>query len=161
MEAASTLTVQQTIQAILSPALMISASGLLMLGLNNRYSAAINRIRLLNDEKRRLIKHQEQTKDFDYIDTIRFESITRQISSLFTRCNLLRRSIFFHYIGISSYLLTSINIGLNFVSAAEIVQSLPLATFFIGLCCSMIGVVVALSEVSLAYKVLQLEVRAE
>ena len=50
---------QQTIQAILTPALMISACGLLLLGLNNRYAIVISRIRMLNDEKRRKLADPE------------------------------------------------------------------------------------------------------
>ena len=44
-----TVTAIQAIQAILAPALGISAVGLLLLGLTNRYSNIVNRIRLLND----------------------------------------------------------------------------------------------------------------
>jgi hypothetical protein len=39
----------EAIQAILAPALGISAVGLLLLGLYNRYSNIINRIRSLNE----------------------------------------------------------------------------------------------------------------
>ena len=46
----------QAIQAILAPALGISAVGLLLLGLSNRYSTIVNRIRLLADEKRRITR---------------------------------------------------------------------------------------------------------
>ena len=51
------VTAIQAIQAILAPALGISAVGLLLLALMNRYSTIVNRIRLLNDEKRRFARH--------------------------------------------------------------------------------------------------------
>lgn len=161
MDPSTTLTAQQTIQAILSPALMISATGLLLLGLNNRYSSQVNRIRLLNDEKRRAIRAQESRNEIDYLETVRLESVVRQISSLFHRSNLLRRSIFFHYIGILLYILTSLIIGLHVIYTGAVIESLPLVIFFIGLSSSMAGVVFAIMEVFAAYKVLQLEVRAE
>ena len=44
----------QIIQAMLAPGLMISACGLLVLGMNNKYSIVVNRIRLLNEERRKL-----------------------------------------------------------------------------------------------------------
>ena len=44
----------QAIQAILAPAIMVSACGLLLLGLLNRYTVIMARIRALNDERRRL-----------------------------------------------------------------------------------------------------------
>jgi len=41
------------IQSMLAPGVMINASGLLLLGMNNKYSAVVSRIRLLNEEKRK------------------------------------------------------------------------------------------------------------
>ena len=43
----------QIIQLMLAPGLMISACGLLLLGMNNKYSLIVNRIRLLNEERRK------------------------------------------------------------------------------------------------------------
>ncbi len=47
----------QLIQGMLAPGLMISACGLLLLGMNNKYSLVVNRIRLLNEEKRKIFHH--------------------------------------------------------------------------------------------------------
>ncbi|MBK8662785.1 MAG: DUF2721 domain-containing protein [Ignavibacteriales bacterium] len=44
------------IQAMLAPGIMISACGLLILGMNNKYSLVVNRIRTLNEEKGNLQK---------------------------------------------------------------------------------------------------------
>jgi len=46
----------EVIQLMLAPGLMISACGLLLLGVNNKYSLVVNRIRLLNDEKRKILE---------------------------------------------------------------------------------------------------------
>ena len=43
----------QAIQAILAPAIMVSACGLLLLGLLNRYTVIMTRIRTLSEERRR------------------------------------------------------------------------------------------------------------
>ena len=51
---AENLSVTQTIQLILAPGVMINACGLLLLGIGNKFSSVLNRIRILNDEKRRL-----------------------------------------------------------------------------------------------------------
>ena len=50
------LTLIQLIQFMLAPAVMISACGLLLLGINNKYSLVVNRIRLLNEERRKFKK---------------------------------------------------------------------------------------------------------
>ncbi|MBK8662836.1 MAG: DUF2721 domain-containing protein [Ignavibacteriales bacterium] len=48
--------VASLIQAMLAPGIMISACGLLILGMNNKYSLVVNRIRTLNEEKRKFAK---------------------------------------------------------------------------------------------------------
>lgn len=45
------ISIVEVIQLMLAPGLMISACGLLLLGMNNKYSLVVNRIRLLNEEK--------------------------------------------------------------------------------------------------------------
>ena len=49
------LLIASVIQAMLAPGIMISACGLLLLGMNNKYSLVVSRIRALADEKRKLI----------------------------------------------------------------------------------------------------------
>ncbi|MCB2203380.1 DUF2721 domain-containing protein [bacterium] len=147
---------QQSIQAILTPALMISACGLLLLGLNNRYAIVINRIRGLNDEKRKKLSDPEGI-DREYVDALRFESVMRQIPSLLTRANYLRRSLIFLWIGVICYLLCSLLLGaalfLNLGAAA-----LAVWVFILGLLAAACGVVFALMDIMLAFRVLKLEV---
>ncbi len=61
-------------QLKLAPGLMISACGLLLLGMNNKYSIVVNRIRVLNDEKRKLLVRIENSETALW-DNVRFESI--------------------------------------------------------------------------------------
>ncbi|MCZ7557637.1 MAG: DUF2721 domain-containing protein [Bacteroidia bacterium] len=147
---------QQAIQAILTPALMISACGLLLLGLNNRYATVVSRIRLLNDEKRRRLADPDGI-DREYVDALRFESVMRQIPSLLTRANYLRRALILLWIGVVSYVLSSLSLGagifLGLHAAAAAVW-----IFMFGLVSAAIGVVFALLDIALAYKVLQWEI---
>jgi hypothetical protein len=62
------------IQAILAPALGISATALLMLSISNRFSLTINRIRLLNEERRRYTIKLADKSDLSYAENIRFSS---------------------------------------------------------------------------------------
>lgn len=147
---------QQTIQAILAPALMISACGLLLLGLNNRYAIVIGRIRMLNDEKRRKLADPEGI-DREYVDALRFESVLQQIPSLMQRANYLRRALLFLWIGVAGYLLSSIMLGVGIffgLSAA----TWAVWIFMVGLLSAAIGVAFALLDIALAYKVLKLEI---
>ena len=74
----------QLIQGMLAPGLMISACGLLLLGMNNKYSLVVNRIRLLNEEKRKIF-HQES---IDESESSRLSNIELQISHLIERISL-------------------------------------------------------------------------
>jgi hypothetical protein len=147
---------QQTIQAILAPALMISACGLLLLGLNNRYAIVIGRIRMLNDEKRRKLADPEGI-DREYVDALRFESVLQQIPSLMQRANYLRRALLFLWIGVFGYLLSSIMLGVGiFFGLSAAIYAVWI--FMIGLVSAAVGVVFALFDIALAYKVLKLEI---
>jgi hypothetical protein len=147
---------QQTIQAILTPALMISACGLLLLGLNNRYAVVVSRIRLLNDEKRRKLADPEAI-DREYVDALRFESLLQQIPALMVRANYLRRSLMFLWVGVCAYLLSSIMLGSGLFLGLN-VASAAVWVFMVGLVSAIVGVAFALLDITLAYRVLKLEV---
>ncbi|MFA6233996.1 MAG: DUF2721 domain-containing protein [Bacteroidota bacterium] len=147
---------QQTIQAILTPALMISACGLLLLGLNNRYAIVVNRIRQLNDEKRRKLIDPEGI-DREYVDALRFESLLRQIPALMTRANYLRRSLMLLWIGVLGYLFSSILLGLGLFFGLEAAE-FAVWIFLLGLVSAVCGVMFALLDITLAYRVLKLEI---
>lgn len=155
MSELSTPAAQQAIQAILAPALMISASGLILLGLNNRFGAVVNRIRTLNDEKRRSLVDPEAI-DREYVDTLRFESVMRQLPSLITRANYLRTSLFSLWVGVMFYLISSLLLGINFFFTARSATE-AVWVFLIGLAAASVGVVFAMMELVLAQKVLRLE----
>ncbi|MBL0175227.1 MAG: DUF2721 domain-containing protein [Ignavibacteria bacterium] len=145
----------QTIQAVLTPALLISACGLLLLGLNNRYAIVVNRVRLLNDEKRRKLVAPE-TIDREYVDAVRFESLMRQIPSLLIRANHLRHALMHLWIGVICYLVTSLSLGASLFLYGGL-ATLAVAIFMAGIIFAVIGVVYALMDISLAQKVLHLE----
>ena len=147
---------QQTIQAILAPALMISASGLLLLVINNRYSTVISRIRMLNDEKRKKLADPEGV-DKDYVDVLRFESVMRQIPSLLTRANHLRRSLILIWLGVLSYILSSLCLGAGLVTDVN-AAAIAVGVFMFGLFSAGGGVMFALFDITLAYKVLKYEI---
>jgi hypothetical protein len=146
----------QTIQAILAPALMISACGLLLLGLNNRYTTVVSRMRLLNDEKRKKLANPDAI-DREYVDMIRFESVMRQIPSLLARATHLRHALIFLWCGVVCYLLSSLCLGVTIFFRANI-AFLAVWIFMIGIGSAVIGVVFALLDIALAHKVLKLEV---
>ncbi len=103
---------------MLAPGLMISACGLLLLGMNNKYSLVVNRIRLLNEERRRYLSKHD--KEFKYEENVRIESLSTQITSLVLRVRLVRNAVFSYSVAVGIFVLTSLFIGINYLSGSLI-----------------------------------------
>ncbi|MGE5399062.1 MAG: DUF2721 domain-containing protein, partial [Ignavibacteriales bacterium] len=107
------VTVTQIIQLMLAPAVMINACGLLILGINNKYSLVVNRIRLLNEEKRHLTL-KAGGRDFTYEENIRLESIAHQLRELVFRVKLVRNAVLSYTAAVALFVMTSLLIAIDF-----------------------------------------------
>ncbi len=155
------LTAIQAIQAILAPALGISAVGLILLGLSNKYTAIIVRIRQLNDEKRKFTQRLIDKNELNFHENTRFMSIRKQTEQLFVRSKLVRNAILSLQTGIGLFVLSSVTIGMSMFVAPEGFKLIPLILFMLGMIVLFIGIVFAAMEVYKAYNVVLLEMRAE
>lgn len=155
------LTAIQAIQAILAPAVGISAVGLLILSLSNRYSTIINRIRLLNDERRKLSKQLGDKGELPYPDNVRFMSITKQREELLLRSRYVRNAILSMQAAVGLFVLSSVFIAFNLFVSTNFLQVLPLLIFIVGMCSVFIGVVFYAMEIYRSFKIILLEVKAE
>jgi hypothetical protein len=149
------------IQSMLAPALGISAVGLLLLGLNNRYSIIINRIRLLNEERRKYIRYLQQHDTLEYADNIRFMSVTNQSRELLVRSRLVRNAILSLQSAIALFVLASVTIGVNLFVAAPAMKIIPLWIFVLAMVGVFLGVIYAAREVYRSYRIVLLEVKAD
>ena len=150
----------QIIQLMLAPGLMISACGLLLLAMNNKYSLVVNRIRLLNEERRRsLIK--TGGKDPDYEENVRLESISKQISALLVRVKLVRNAVLSYTIAIAFFVLTSLLIGLQFILSGILLTAMIVALFLLGMVSVVAGIFYAAYETKKGYEIVQLEVKID
>jgi len=153
------LNVVSIIQLMLAPAVMISACGLLLLGMNNRYSLVVNRIRLLNEEKRRLLlKIGERPLTTE--DNIRLESIARQVGFLVYRIKLVRNSVLSYVLAVALFVLTSLLLGITSVLSIIKLNYFIILTFLLGMIFVLIGVVFAGLETKKGYEIIQFEVAA-
>ena len=151
----------EAIQAILAPALGISAVGLLLLGLYNRYSNIINRIRSLNEEQRRYAKLIADDAELSYTDNTRYMSIRSQGKELLVRSRFVRNAILSLQLAIGLFVLTSVAIAVNIFFASDLVRNLPLLLFIAGMLSLFFGVVWAALEVYRSYKIVLLETKAD
>jgi len=140
------------IQGMLAPGLMISACGLLLLGMNNKYSLVVNRIRLLNEEKRKVF-HQEK---IDENDSNRLSNIELQISHLIERISLVRNAVFSYSLAVALFIVSSVLIGIN--ASTSSYDWLIVAFFYAGMFAVFVGIVFAAIEVWKGYRIVKIEI---
>ena len=154
-----TLNALQIIQLMVSPAVMISACGLLLLGINNKYSLVVNRIRLLNEEKRKLMvkigEHPLSTED-----NVRLESIAVQISALTFRAKLVRNSVLAYTIAVALFVFTSLLLGISSFLSIGKLNYFILVSFLLGMIFVLIGIIYAAFETKKGYDIISYEVSA-
>ncbi|MBI3578069.1 MAG: DUF2721 domain-containing protein [Ignavibacteriales bacterium] len=152
------LSVIQVIQLILAPAVMINACGLLLLSTSNKYSLVLNRIRLLNDEKRKLFRKAGE-KNFE--ENLRLESLTKQLGQLMIRAKLMRDAVLCYTGGVGLFVVTSLLIGLQFFNAVLHFQFLILGIFLLGMISMFLGAILAFLDAKRGYDIVQYDVRVE
>ncbi|MCD4833380.1 MAG: DUF2721 domain-containing protein [Bacteroidales bacterium] len=144
----------KVIQAMLAPGIMISACGLLILGMNNKYSIVVNRIRLLNDEKRKILYLDKRMEN-----DIRRENIIRvQIDRLNERVRIVRNAVFAYSFAVACFIISSLCIGINLYTQSDEVEVLILIFFLTGMLTVFIGVVLAANESLKGYKIVRIEI---
>jgi hypothetical protein len=155
------LTGIQAIQAILAPALGISATALLLLGMHNRYAMLINRIRLLNEEKRKYYIKIADNKEPGPHEQLRYASITNQIQKLFSRSKELRNAILYVQGSIMLFVITSVLISVNIFYTSKLLQMLPLFVFSAGMVLVLISIIYSAADVTKSFRVTEIEVKAD
>lgn len=150
----------QIIQLMLAPAVMISACGLLLLGINNKYSLVVNRIRLLNEEKRRLLTKIGEKKPTTE-DNVRLESIAIQIAALVYRAKLVRNSVLCYTVSVALFVLTSLVLGISSVLAIEKLNFIIITVFLLGMFFVFLGVIYAGFETIKGFNIISYEVKAD
>ena len=135
----------QIIVQMVSPAVMLSACGLMLLSLGNRYGRVVDRIRAYSSEWRSLKKSNA--------DAVRMHTLEVQLPDLFRRGRLLRNSVMFFYVAIFLFVTCSFVIPLTSTP-------LPLLLFCGGMACVLTGTLFALRETLLSFRLINLEVSA-
>lgn len=142
------------IQGMLAPGLMISACGLLLLGMNNKYSLVVNRIRLLNEEKRSFF-HQES---LDETETSRISNIELQLSHLIKRISLVRNAVFSYSMAVALFIVSSVLIGITINQQTPAFDWLIVAFFYAGMFSVFVGIIFAAIEVWKGYRIVKIEI---
>lgn len=145
------MSASELIQIMLAPGIMISACGLLLLGMNNKYSLVVNRIRLLKEERRKT-KHEAQGNEKYH------SSVDLQIKKLFYRIALIRNAVFSYSVAVAFFILTSLLIGFNNIGFSDSFNAMVITSFLIGMIFLLTGVLFAATEVWKGYKIVKIEI---
>jgi hypothetical protein len=86
----------RTITTAVAPAILVSAGGLMLLGLQNKFHNITDRIRQLDRE----IIELEQLPELNGVRRKRLANAERQVDILLIRGKLVRDAIFFLYVGV-------------------------------------------------------------
>lgn len=140
---------------MLAPGIMISACGLLLLGMNNKYSLVVNRIRLLNEERRKLRTEEEKKTN----KKKRHKSIEIQISKLSYRIYLIKNAVFSYSLAVAFFIISSLLIGLNQMNSLTGLSWVVILTFLVGMLFVFAGIIFAAIEVWKGFKIVQIEIK--
>lgn len=141
------------IQAMLAPGIMISACGLLILGMNNKYSLIINRVRLLDDELRRLAYPE---KELPTHQKERMQNVSEQLALFHRRVFFVRNTVILYSVAVAFFILTSVLIGVEIGTGIGL-QSVLMVVFLLGMLSVLAGIVFAVMEVVRGYRIVSLE----
>lgn len=144
------------IQAMLAPAVMISACGLLLLGMNSKYSLVIDRIRALLLEKR---SHVGNASDPEY--AARLAVIDQQLSEFRTRVQMVRNAVVGYLVAVACFILTSFAIGVQQWVALSYLSLFAVVCFMIGMLAVLVGASFAVLDAWTGYKVIMIEMNED
>jgi hypothetical protein len=133
---------------MVTPAVMISACGLLLLSVSNKLGRIVDRIRELNSEDRGLPSD---------VDSVRRLSIRNQIDLLLRRSLLLRNACGLLYLAVAVFALTSLGVGLS--QLGRVFDVLMLVLFVIGLATVVWAGILAYLEIRLSHRAVTEEIK--
>ncbi|MGE0076779.1 MAG: DUF2721 domain-containing protein [Bacteroidales bacterium] len=149
----------EIIKLMLAPGVMLNCCGLFLLGMNNKYSVVVGRIRNLDEEKRTLKKAERQNTISSH-DQKRLANINMQIGKLIYRVKLVRNAVVSYTVAVAFFILNCITIGVNSLfKNSNSGFSISIILFFIGLAFVFAGVAYATKEAIKGYEIVKIEVK--
>jgi len=147
----------QLIQSMLAPGVMVNVCALMLLVTNNKYSAVVDRIRDLNEEKRKL-KDKNETKLENGHLAHRLESVEKQLDLFQKRIPFIVRAVLSYTIAVALYVLTSLLIGIAYAFEPDI-RIAAFITFLLGMICVLVGSIYLAREIIWGYRIVEVEVK--
>lgn len=143
----------RAIQTILAPAVMISACGLLLLGMQNRYGRINDRMRALARERLELLP-----KRGDPIADVRLAAIERQMPDLLMRVRIQHDAVYYLFAAVIAFVVDAFVIAASLFVAAGPFNVAALAVFLVGMGLVLWAMVLSAQEIAISTRAVTLEV---
>jgi Protein of unknown function (DUF2721) len=141
----------EVLGAMITPAVLISASGVLVLSTSNRVGRTVDRVRALAAEVERLQMSAESVPPLGHIKDFKRRHIGDQLIQLSERALLLRSALTALYTAIGLLVTTSILVGV--VALLQWAYTwLPVVSGFAGSCALLYGSLLLVREARLAVR---------
>ncbi len=150
--------IAELIQTMLAPGVMVSACSLMLLVTNNKYSAVVDRIRDLNDEKRRLLEGEKEELSSGQIQS-RLNSVKHQLELFEHRIPFIVQAVLSYTIAVALFVLTSLLIGVSYAFLIDL-RILIFALFLAGMISVVVGSIFLAREIIWGYKIALVEIKS-
>ena len=138
--------------AMITPAVLISACGTMILSTSSRLGRVVDRVRGLSDKLEDLARNSDQINLLDE----RREVIFAQLDKLTSRSRVLQRCMVTFYSALCIFVATSVSIGVVAVSGSQFYW-VPVVMGLLGACFLFYGSMLLISEARLALSTIHLE----
>ncbi|HQU84331.1 MAG TPA: DUF2721 domain-containing protein [Pyrinomonadaceae bacterium] len=132
--------------AMITPALLISATGSLVLSTSTRLGRVVDRVRELEKRLSELI--MDENKDKIALYDKRLDTIVNLLDKVTTRARILQRAMSGFYYGLGLFILTSVAIAI--AGLFNIARWMPIPIGVIGILCLLYGSILMLRETRMA-----------
>lgn len=149
METASAIAV---LTAMITPAVLISACGSMILSTSVRLGRVADRVRSLSDKLEELAE-----KDNSRAVRDRQEVIFEQLDQLTSRARILQRSMVAFYLALGMFVAATVAIGVVAIKSHPVYNLAPIAVGLFGACCLFYGSILLIFEARLALSTVHLE----
>jgi hypothetical protein len=150
MDSASAIAV---LTAMITPAVLISACGSMILSTSSRLGRVVDRVRSLSDRLEAIANSNESLADA----TERQEAIFHQLDRLTSRARILQRCMVTFYLSLGMFVATSVAIGIVPFTHDVRYNVIPVALGIAGACFLFYGSILLILEARLALSTIHSE----
>jgi hypothetical protein len=132
--------------AMITPAVLISACGSMILSTSTRLGRVVDRVRALSDRLEAMNEENGSAADVMQRQTLIFQ----QLDKLTSRSRILQRSMVVFYLSLGSFVATSVAIGIVGFVHNQNYNIIPVALGILGACFLFYGSILLIFEARLA-----------